>query len=230
MRIKRIAVIDDEPIFALALRARLEAEPDFVVVATVSSAREALTAVMQTRPDVALFDVSLGDADGIELQRRLLERCPWLRTLMLTGLAEPRRVLEAMRSGASGWVVKDARSEELVEAVRRVSQGECWISPRILHRILDELMRPSEEGRLGPLAVLSDREAEVLQLLVDGQRRPDIASALCLSPNTVRTHVQNVLGKLHVHSVLEAVAVGLRFGMRPAAVEGAASSRVDASG
>jgi DNA-binding NarL/FixJ family response regulator len=208
----RVLIIDDHRVFAEAVATRLAAEPDIVVVGTASNGRESIAAVEELRPDLVLIDVELAGEDGIEVAERLRALRPELVIVVVTCLSDPARVRDAVIVGALGWVTKDAPTNELLSALRGAMRGESWIPPSLLTGVLRELLLTRRE--LGEdeerLSRLTPRERHVLECMADGLDRVAIAERLYLSANTVRTHVQNILAKLQVHSSLEAVALALR--------------------
>ena len=208
----RVLIVDDHRVFAEAIATRLGVEPDILVVGTTATGREAMAATDELRPDLVLIDVELATEDGIEIAERLREQRPDLVVVVVTCLSDPARVREAVSVGALGWVTKDAPTGELLSAIRGAMRGESWIPPAILTGVLRELLLLRRE--LGEdeerLSRLTPRERHVLECMADGQDRTAIAERLYLSANTVRTHVQNILAKLQVHSSLEAVALALR--------------------
>jgi DNA-binding NarL/FixJ family response regulator len=208
----RIVIVDDHRVFSEAVAARLDAEPDLRVVATAASPLEAVAAVEALRPDLALVDVELGSGDGIELTAQLRDLAPELTVLVVSCISDPVRVGEAVRAGAAGWVTKDAPTDELIDAIRGSMRGESWIPPRILTGVLRELLaaRRALDHDSERFSRLTPRERLVLECMADGLDRQAIAQRLFLSTNTVRTHIQNILTKLQVHSSLEAVALALR--------------------
>jgi two-component system NarL family response regulator len=214
----RVLLVDDHRSFAEAISLRLSREDDLVVVGSLRTAEEAQTTVPALQPDVLLLDVEIGRDDGLALARQLRETCPGVATVMLSMRDDPTTASTAIRAGAVGFVTKDASTSELLEAIRVTARGGRWIQPRLLGPVLDELtLHP---GTLSPdqkkLTTLSERELAVLQYMVRGYDRKAIARALFLSTNTVRTHTRNLLAKLELHSSLEAVALALRAGLRPA--------------
>lgn len=209
----RVLVVDDQPLFAEALSAWLSREPDVQVVAaaqTVAAARDLLAG---TPVDVVLVDLDLGDESGIDLLDHVRDHHPGARPVVLTASTSPDALADAVRRGAASWLPKTADGGTLTRVVRGVLRGECWIPPELLGGLLRTLTERPGAGWADRLTV---RERQILQCLVDGLTRDEIADRLFLSANTVRTHTQNLLAKLSVHSVLEAVALGLRHGMRPA--------------
>lgn len=211
----RVVVVDDHPIFAEALRERLSAEPDINVVATAADGRSALTAVATLQPDVVTLDIHLGDEDGVAVGAQLLDVAPRLLLIAVTCVDDPRVAVEAVWAGVRAWVPKDMGVDFLLSAIRGAVQGHSWFAPAMLGQVLPLLAGRGSVNRYGErLTALTDRERQILECLVDGLDRRAIADRLSLSVNTVRTHVQSVLTKLHVHSSLEAVALALSAGLR----------------
>jgi DNA-binding NarL/FixJ family response regulator len=212
----RVLVVDDHQVFAEALSALLNAEPDFEVVGTASTTGAATAAAASHVPDIAVVDVELGGADGVELAGRLRGDHPGLKVVCVTCLEDASRVVDAVRAGASAWVIKDASFDELAGAIRGAMRGESWIPPKLLTGVLSQMQGNQKEADEFEkrLSRLTDREHEVLRCMVAGLDRASIARQLFLSKNTIRTHTQNILAKLEVHSSLEAVALALRAGIR----------------
>lgn len=208
-----VLLVDDHALFAEALQARLRLERDLGPVRLATSADEALTLVGNFHPNVAVLDVCLGNDSGIDLAQSLLKSAPDCRVIMLSEASDVATVVDALRRGAVGWLTKMTEIDELLTAIRGVVKGEAHIGPRLLGSVLPELAAASQRPA-DILPTLTIREREVLQYMLDGRTRAEIATALRLSPNTVRTHTQNLLAKLNVHSSLEAVAVALRSGLR----------------
>jgi len=208
----RVLIVDDHRVFADAIATRLAVEPDMMVVGIAGNGREAQMASEELRPDLVLMDVELTGEDGIEVAERLREGRPDLVVVVVTCLSDPARVRDAVRVGAFAWVTKDAPVDELLSAIRGAMRGESWIPPSILTGVLRELLVTQREVGEDEerLSRLTPRERHVLECMADGLDRIAIAERLFLSANTVRTHVQNILAKLQVHSSLEAVALALR--------------------
>lgn len=208
----RVAIVDDHQIFSDALMMRLQAEPDLDVVGTAGSPGPALALVSGQRVDVVTLDLVLGEADGLSLCRDLRRREPETAVVVVTGAADARRLPEAVRAGARGWVSKLDPVDRLNAVIRGVARGETHIPPDLLTHLLEALLhggQASEDPRDG-LSRLSDRERDVLACLTDGLSRREIGERLGVSPNTVRTHVQSILHKLEIHSALTAVAMARR--------------------
>jgi DNA-binding NarL/FixJ family response regulator len=211
----RVVVVDDHVMFAEALGQRLAVESDIQVLAVENDARSAMASVATLRPDLVTLDVRLGDDDGIALCARMLDRIPGLPVVAVTGVADPGRAVDGVRAGIRSWVLKDMAMPGLLAVIRGAAQGESYFPPVLLGRMLP-LLASNVRGAVTDhrLARLTERELQILQCMVDGHDRRAIADALFLSVNTVRTHTQNVLSKLQVHSSLEAVAVALSAGLR----------------
>lgn len=196
-------VIDGERTFADALTIRLNAEDDLSVVAVAQ--RTATT--MGWRADVILLDVDL--AGSLRLCKATSGPPHSTRVVMLSHTSEPARIVAAIEAGARGWVRKDESVEHLLRVLRGVARGETWLPPAETGNVLSLLMKQRDRREDGDrmLALLTPRERQVLACLADGDNRDQIAGRLNLMPNTVRTHQQNILAKLGVHSTLEAVAL-----------------------
>ena len=208
-----VLVVDDHRLFAEALQARLLCEPDLRPVAvayTVAEARARLAA----GPDVAVLDVGLGKCSGLDLVEYIRDGRLATKVVMLTAVQSGDAVVTALRAGALAWLSKTVDIGHLVRVIRGVVRGEAWLAPDLLGRVLPDLLAQSAAQPPEPLARLTPREREVLQCLVDGVNRMEMAVRLHVSANTVRTHTQNVMAKLGAHSTLETVAVAQRMGMR----------------
>jgi DNA-binding NarL/FixJ family response regulator len=208
-----ILVGDDHAVFADALQARLSRECDLGPVTVAYGARDVVGRTAADRPAVVILDVALGDGSGIDLIEEIRRVSPDSKVVMLTAGAAAEDVVTALSRGARAWLPKTIDSDRLVRVVRGVHSGEAWVAPALLGRVLTDLTSRAGEQH-NPLAALTARESQVLQCMVDGLSRPEIALRLGLSSNTVRTHTQNLIAKLGVHSTLESVAVALRHGLR----------------
>ncbi|HEV7899360.1 MAG TPA: response regulator transcription factor [Planosporangium sp.] len=214
-----ILVVDDHTLFTDALRARLAQEPDLGPVSVAYGAREATERVATTRPDVVVLDVVLDDGSGLDLLDQMRETSPESRVVMLTAMESVDDVVSALSRGARAWLPKTVDTGHLVRVIRGVNRGEAWLPPELLGRVLTNLIARAVTKRTNPLTGLSPREREILQCMVDGLNRTEIAARLGVSGNTVRTHVQHLIAKLGVHSTLESVAVALRNGLRASDAE-----------
>jgi DNA-binding NarL/FixJ family response regulator len=204
-----VFVIDQERTFADALAASLEAEEDVEVVAAVHRQAPAPSLIVGRHADVVLLDVDLPGSAAIRLCEELSEREDAPRVIMLSRGSQAERMADSIRAGAAAWVRKSESLTHLLRVIRGVTAGETWLPPAELGAVLQLLLAGHEQQRESDrlLASLTPREREVLACLADGAGRRDVAERLHLSANTVRTHLQNLMAKLGVHSTLEAVAL-----------------------
>jgi DNA-binding NarL/FixJ family response regulator len=210
----RVLIADDQALVRTGFRVILDAEPDLQVVGEAGDGREAVDLVQQKRPDVVLMDIRMPNLDGIEATRRLtaLPRAP--RVLMLTTFDLDQYVYEALRAGASGFLLKDAGADELLHGVRVVVAGEALLSPSITRRLIaDYARRPPASEQPAALAELTPRELEVLRLLARGLSNGEIARELVLGEATVKTHVARVFQKLDLHDRAQAVVLAYESGL-----------------
>jgi NarL family two-component system response regulator LiaR len=207
----RVLVADDHAIVCKGIRALLATEPDIEVVGEAENGREAVTEAEKLQPDVILMDLVMPEMDGIEAICRITARQPEARILVLTSFAADDKVFPAIKAGALGYLLKDSSPEELVQAIHQVYRGESSLHPTIARKVLQELSRPSE--RPPTPEPLTEREVEVLRLVARGQSNQEIADQLVISEATVRTHVSNILSKLHLASRTQAALYALREGL-----------------
>jgi DNA-binding NarL/FixJ family response regulator len=212
-----LLICDDHKILtdALATMVGLDDGLD-LVAAPVHTPEEAIALAEQHLPEVALMDIVFkgGGMSGIDATRRIKEVSPSTKVVVMTAHDEDRLMVEAVEAGASGFLSKDEAAEEVLSSVKAAAEGEVLIDPDTLTRLLAQVAQEREEERDARrlLGDLTDREREILGLLAQGVRNEDIAKRLYISPQTVQTHVRNILGKLRVHSKLEAVAFAVRNG------------------
>ena len=210
----RLIIVDDHLAFAEALAERLRMESDFVVSAVVTSAGDACREVASREFDVALLDLNLPDSDGVSLTRELRALRPDLCVVMVTAGGASQQLADALRAGAAAWVAKDGSIEYLMSAVRGALRSEMHVPAHLLTGAVTALLDRERRRVVGEeaLSKLTARESEILACMASGLGRAEIAERLFLSPNTVRTHMQSILGKLGVHSSLAAVAFARRVG------------------
>lgn len=209
----RVLVVDDEPLVRAGLRVILGAEPDIEVVGEATDGAEVPGAVAATRPDVVLLDVRMPRVDGIAATRAIVARDPAPRVLVMTTFEHDDHVLDALRAGAHGFLLKRARPQDLAQAVRVVALGESLLFPDAVRRLATA--HPARGDALRS-ARLSEREGEVLRLMATGRSNQEIANELFLGVETVRTHVGNLLGKLGVRDRTQAVVAAYESGfVRP---------------
>jgi DNA-binding NarL/FixJ family response regulator len=207
----RVLFVEDHQLLADALAALLGREPDIEVVGvarTVAEARE----LARERLDVVLMDYHLPDGTGADATRSIKARWPAARVVMVTALTDDETVLESIQAGADGYLTKDRAADDLVQAVRAAHAGETLLPRSVIVEIARRVAAAREQGEeRRMIEPLTPRELEVLRSLTEGLSTPEICDRLFIAPNTLRTHVQNIMGKLRVHSKLEAVAFALRY-------------------
>jgi DNA-binding NarL/FixJ family response regulator len=213
----RVLVVDDHAVFSDALATILRTEPDIEVVGKGGTVREAIDASRALQPDVVLLDVHLPDGSGIEAAATIKKGRPQTQVVILT--RDEAVLRSAVQAGVTGYLSKHESAAQVVQAVRSAAQGEALIAPYMLARLLKGMHQVDEPG---PSTPLTPRELAVLRELSLGYDNEAVARRLTMSPNTVRTHVQNILGKLKVHSKLEAVSKAIREGWIRIPHEGAA--------
>ena len=211
----RILLADTHSLFRESVRAVIESEPDMVVVAEARDGMQLVVEADANRPHVAIVDAALPSGEGIRAVNALRERVPACRILVLAELEDQALLAEVVEAGASGYLTKDCPLKDLIDATRAIHRGEIVIPRWMLGALLGRLVmrRKERDEALRRMARLTRREREVLALLADGADNESIARTLVISPETARTHVQNLLNKLDVHSRLEAAAFVVQNGI-----------------
>jgi DNA-binding NarL/FixJ family response regulator len=211
----RVLVVDDQALVRGGFRLILESQPDLEVVGEAENGAQALTRARELRPDVVLMDVRMPGMDGLEATRQLLSRGDAPRVLMLTTFDMDEYVYDALRAGASGFLLKDVRPEQLADAVRVVAAGETLLAPAITRRLVEQHVRRARPGTTTPAALVSltPRELDVLRLMARGRSNSEIAGELFLSEATVKTHVTRLFGKLGLRDRAQAVVVAYESGL-----------------
>jgi DNA-binding NarL/FixJ family response regulator len=212
-----VVIADDQPMVRAGLRSLIEGEDGVVVVGEAVDGEQALHVVRRHRPDVVLMDIRMPNLDGLAATRRLVAESSPTRVLVLTTFDLDEYVFDALRAGASGFLLKDATAEELIAAVRTVAAGEAILAPAVTRRVIEAFGSvPQADPRLiGRLDVLSPREVEVLRLLARGLSNAEIARELFVSDATAKTHVSNVLAKLQLRDRVQAVIFAYESGVLP---------------
>jgi len=211
----KLLIVDDHQVFAEGLEAVFRAEPDFDPLPAVTDPDQVVRAVMTEQPDAVIMDVQLGNANGIDLTALLTARPDSPAVVVLTAYCDTATAIGAIQAGAMGFVSKEGPAEHVVTAVRAAVLGGTWFPAGLLGVVLAATQNPSSEP-LGQLfGQLTEREREVLQLMVSGLDRHSIATRLYRSPDTVKTHIRNIAAKLGTQSATEAVALALNAGLRP---------------
>jgi DNA-binding NarL/FixJ family response regulator len=209
----RVLIVDDHALFRKGLQLVLDKEPDIDVVGEGSDGLEALERAQELMPDVVLMDVRMPRRSGIEATQEIREVLPHVKILMLTISDEEADLYEAIKAGASGYLLKEINTEEVADAIRSVWAGQSRISPSMAAKLLQEfqaMSKRAEERIHVPTPRLTDREMEVLRLVAQGMNNRDIAKDLYISENTVKNHIRNILEKLQLHSRMEAVVYAVR--------------------
>jgi DNA-binding NarL/FixJ family response regulator len=209
----RVLVCDDHALFRRGLQMVLEQEDDLELVGEASDGVEVVERAQELMPDVILMDVRMPKRSGIEAATAVKEVLPHVKILMLTISDEEADLYEAIKAGASGYLLKEIPIEEVADAIRSVWAGQSRISPSMASKLLTEfaaISKASEEKPQVPTPRLTEREMEVLKLVAQGLNNRDIAKQLFISENTVKNHIRNILEKLHLHSRMEAVVYAVR--------------------
>ncbi len=211
----RVLIADDQELVRAGLRTILEAEPDMEVVADARDGAEAVDRVRRLRPDVVLMDIRMPQLDGVEATRRILATTPPIatRVLILTTFDRNEYVYEALRAGASGFLLKDMPAPELVMGLRAAGRGDALLAPSITRRLIEEFTETPAAVAPPGLYELTPREVEIFQLVAEGLSNAEIAQRLVLSAATVKTHVAHLLAKLGVRDRVQAVVLAYRTGV-----------------
>lgn len=204
-----IAVADDHPVVRQGVKTVLEAEPDFRLVGEAGSGPEAAQLVERMKPDVLVIDVMMPGLNGLQVAFQVSQRAPETRVIMLSIYANEGYVLEALRNGASGYVLKDASPADLIHAVREVVAGRRYLSPPLSDRVIDAYVRRSEATPLDLYDTLTPREREVLHLAAEGETNAAMAARLGISPRTVETHRTHLMRKLGLRSQTDLIRYAL---------------------
>jgi two-component system, NarL family, response regulator NreC len=210
-----IVLADDHPVVRHGVRSLLQAEPDFTVVGETSDGIETVQMVERLQPEVLVVDLMIPGLNGLEITRQVKQRAPHTKIVILSMHANEPYVLEALKNGAAGYVLKDTSGTDLVHAVRQVVSGQRYLSPPLSERAVEAYMQKSQETSFDPHDALTDREREVLQLAAEGLNNPDIAARLSISPRTVETHRANLMRKLGLKTQTDLIRYALRRGILP---------------
>ncbi len=214
----RVLLVDDQPLLRTGFRMILSAEPDLQVVGEAGDGATAVELARRLRPDVVLMDIRMPGMDGIQATRALAGpgvEDP-LKVLMLTTFGLDEYVVESLRAGASGFLLKDAPAEDLVEAIRVIAAGEALLAPSVTRRLLDRVasrLPPAHDNTIPALSELTEREMEVLKLVARGLSNAEIAEKLVVSETTVKTHVSRILGKLDLRDRVQVVILAYETGL-----------------
>lgn len=209
----RVLVVDDHPLVRSGIRKIVELEDDIEIVAEAGTSREAVEKVAVSNPDVVLMDLDLPDASGVEATRKIKEKFPAVGVVALTIHDDRDYLLEMVRAGAAGYVLKDVEPGGLVSAIRAVKQGNSYMSPSAVKKLLCEFTRLSTGREEEKVEGLTAREQEVLRLIARGQSNKEIGTALAISEKTVKNHVTSIFRKIGVDDRTEAALYAIRHGL-----------------
>jgi len=212
----RILLVDDQPLFREGLRTLLSVQPDFEVVGEAGNGREALRLASSLLPSVVLMDLQMPVLDGVAATRRLHQELPNCRVIVLTTFDDDEMVFDGLRAGAIGYLLKDASSEKLGEAIRSAARGESFLQPSVAAKVVSEFARLTTKRVVNSNALteaLSEREVEILRLIASGASNREIAAIVFLAEGTVKNHVTNILGKLGVRDRTQATIKAVELGL-----------------
>ena len=210
-----IVLADDHHVMRQGLRMVLEAQEHFQVVAEAGNGLDTITLVERFHPCVLIVDVMMPGLNGLEVTRQVRQRASRTRVIVLSMYSNEAYVLEALRHGASGYVLKEAPAADLVHAVHEVAAGRRYLSPPLSERAIEAYLQKAQDTVLDPYETLTTREREVLQLAAEGRTNGDIAAALYVSPRTVETHRANVMRKLGLQNQADLIRYALQRGLLP---------------
>ena len=209
----KVLIADDHQIVRQGLRTLLEREPDLEVVAEAENGRSTVRLARESHPEVIIMDVAMPDMNGIEATRQIISEMPKVKVIALSMYADRRFVANMLKAGASGYLLKDCASEELVRAIRVVLTHKTFLSPGVADIVVKDYVQAPLGREASVFSILSNREREVLQLMAEGRSTNQIAECLHVSVKTVETHRQQMMQKLKMHSVAELTKYAIREGL-----------------
>jgi DNA-binding NarL/FixJ family response regulator len=207
----RYMIVDDQQIIREGISGMLQRESDLELVAVADNGEEAARLAIELKPDIILMDLRMPIMDGVEAIRRIRSICPEIKFIILTVYNNDEFIFEGIRAGAKAYLMKDISKEELVKVIKEVAQGKAYLQPELTNKLIERI---SELPDISPVATrFSEREMDVLRLLVEGKSNKEIAISLSLSEHTVKTHITNIFSKLEVNCRAEAVARAIQKGI-----------------
>ncbi|TBR60873.1 response regulator transcription factor [Mastigocladus laminosus UU774] len=206
----RVLIVEDDPMMQLGLEQSLMAHPQLEIVGQAEDGYLGVQAALKLKPDVVVMDIGLPRLDGIAATQQIKAALPNTHVVMLTSHKTETEIIAALSSGADAYCIKGATIERLLSAIAAAVEGATYLDPQIARQVIENLKPPSPKGNV---ANLSERELEVLKLIVEGYSNPEIAEKLYLSPNTVKTHVRGIMNKLSVDDRVQAAVLALRSGL-----------------
>jgi two-component system, NarL family, response regulator LiaR len=207
----RVLIVDDHPVVRKGMTTLLAGEQDIDIVGEASNGKQALDQVEKLHPDVILMDLVMPEMDGIEAIQLISSHHPEIRILVMTSFTADEKVFPSIKAGALGYLLKDSDPEDMIRMIHQVYRGELSLHPMIARKVIQELNRPADQSLT--TEPLTEREVEILQLIAQGLDNQEIADRLNLKDATVRTHVSNILGKLHLANRVQATLYALRKGL-----------------
>lgn len=208
----KVVLVDDHSMIRIGLKAYFDTIPDIEVVGEAGSGEEALRVVEETRPDVILMDLIMTGMDGVEATQQVKRICPTCKVIILTSYHEDSHIFPAIRAGALSYVLKDIDPDDLAKAIRAAYAGDAMINPQVAARMVKEIQGSNQED-VNPFVELTDRELDVLRMIAVGKNNQDIAADLVVSESTVKTHITNLLSKLHLKDRTQAAAYAWQNGI-----------------
>ncbi len=209
----RVVIADDHKMFRDGLRTLLQRHSDIEVVGEAEDGLTTIKLVEELEPDVVIMDISMPELNGIEATRKISNDFPYAKVIMLSMHSDRRFVVEGLKAGAAGYLLKDSAFEELVQVIRKVQEDQVYLSSKINDIILKEYIQMVKKGGASAFTVLSPREREVLQLLAEGKSTRQIAELLKVSVKTIETHRKQIMDKLEIRSVAELTKYAIREGL-----------------
>ena len=206
----RILIIEDDPMMQLGLEQSFEDHPHLTIVGQATDGYLGVEAALRLKPDLIVMDIGLPRMDGIAATQQIKAALPDVRVVMLTSHTAETEIIAALSSGADAYCIKGSDINRLLAAISAAQEGATYLDPQIARRVVEHLKQPSAPTNIGQL---SPRELEVLKLMVEGCSNPEIATALYLSPNTIKTHIRGIMNKLSVDDRVQAAVVALRAGL-----------------
>jgi DNA-binding NarL/FixJ family response regulator len=210
-----VLLADDHPIVRQGMRHLLEAEPDLTVVGEATDGLQTVQLIEKLKPRVLIVDMMMPGLNGLEILRQVKSRYPSTLSIVLSMQSADTYVVEALKTGASGYVLKDSGPSELVEAVRQVLQGQRFLSPKLSERLINAYLRTSDKTVVDPYETLTDREREVLQMASEGRTTAEIAKQLSISPRTAELHRGRMMNKLGLRNQTDLIRYALKRGILP---------------
>lgn len=208
----RVVLVDDHSMIRIGLKAFFDTITDIEVVGEAGSGEEGLRVIEETHPDVVLMDLIMNGMDGVEATQQVKKICPACKVIILTSYHEDSHIFPAIRAGALSYVLKDIDPDDLARAIRAAHAGDAMINPQVAARMVKEIQGNNQDA-LNPFVELTDRELDVLRMIAVGKNNQEIAAELVVSESTVKTHITNLLSKLHVKDRTQAAAYAWQHGI-----------------